>query len=102
MGTFICTYSEKSWIGCITMFKDYGTHYEFKIQSRSNIMVIFGKTSRGYFACIPDLNAGCHLSNLNDAFWNTQRLSAVLDKVDSVTVASALLYLYKELEYPEF
>ena len=102
MNTFKCTYRKKSWTGSITILKNYGTHYEFMIQSRSSIMVIFGKTSRGYFACMPDFNVGCHLVSLNDVFWNTERLTAVLGVADGVTVASALLFLAKELRYPEF
>lgn len=102
MNTFICKHRKKSWPGSISMFKDHGTHYEFLIQSRSSIMVVFGKTSRGCFACMPDFNAGCHLTNLNDVFWNTERLTAALGVVDGVTVASALQYLHKELKYPEF
>ncbi|WP_088188892.1 DUF6618 family protein [Desulfosporosinus sp. FKA] len=102
MNTFICKYKKKSWPGLISMFKDDGTHYEFMVQSRSSIMVVFGKTSRGYFACMPDFDVGCHLANLNDIFWNTERLTAVLGVVDGVTVAAALQHLYKELGYPEF
>lgn len=101
MNTFKCTYGKKSWIGSITMLKNYGTHYEFMIQSRSSIMVIFGKTSLGYFACMPDFNVGCHLVSLNDTFWNTEKLVEVLGVADGVTVASALLFLAKKLSYPE-
>lgn len=102
MNEFICKHKEKSWISAISTFKNHGTHYEFLIKSRSSIMVVFGKTSRGYFACMPDFDVGCHLANLNDVFWNTERLTKVLGVVDGVTVASALLFLFKELEYPEF
>ncbi len=102
MDTFICKHKKQSWTGSISAFKKHGTHYEFLIQSRSSIMVVFGKTSRGYFACMPDFDVGCHLVNLNDAFWNTERLTKVLGSVDGVTVASALLFLSKELGYPEF
>jgi hypothetical protein len=102
MNTFICKHKKKSWSGYICSFKDYGSHYEFRIQSRSSITVVFGRTSRGNFACMPDFNAGCHLANLNDVYWNTEKLTAVLGVVDGVTVASALLHLYKELGYPEF
>lgn len=84
------------------MLKKYGTHYEFLIQSRSSIMVVFGKTSRGYFACMPDFNVGCHLVNLNDVFWNTEKLTQVLGTVDGVTVATALVTLANDLNYPEF
>lgn len=99
---FICKHKKKSWPAHIATFKNYGTHYEFVIQSRSRIMVVFGKTSQGYFACMPDFDAGCHLANLNDIFWNTERLTAALNTVDGVTVATALGHLYQELNYPEF
>jgi hypothetical protein len=102
MNTFKCIHRKKSWEGTITMFQKYGTHFEFMIQSRSSIMVIFGKTTRGYFACMPDFNVGCHLVNLNDTFWNTEKLTRVLGVADGVTVATALLFLAKELRYPEF
>jgi hypothetical protein len=65
-------------------------------------MVLFGKSSRGYFACMPDFDAGCHLANLNDLFWNTERLAKAIGVVDGVTVASALFHLHKELSYSEF
>lgn len=51
---------------------------------------------------MPDFDVGCHLANLNDTFWNMERLTEVLGVVDGVTVAYALLHLWKELEYPEF
>lgn len=102
MNTFECKQGKKSWKSTITRFENYGTHYEFMIQGRSSIMVIFGKTSRGFFACMPDFNVGCHLVCLNDVFWNAERLSVVLDKADGITVASALVFLAKKLHYPEF
>lgn len=102
MSIFICKHNKKTWLGTITNIKNYGAHYEINIQSRSAITVLFGSSSGGHFACMPDYGAGCHLANLNDVFWNTERLTAVLGMVDGITVASALLYLYKELNYPEF
>lgn len=102
MHTFTCTSRKETWHGKIVMLKNHGNHYEFTIQSRSSIMVIFGKTSRGYFACMPDFNVGCHLVDLSDSFWNTERLTKVLGKVDGITVANALASLRDELEYPEF
>lgn len=90
--------SEK-WIGRITDFKNYGTHYEIKIESRSGILVIFGKTAQGAFACMPDFRAGCHLVNLRDLFWNTEQLVRVLGKVDGITVASALNALADKISF---
>ena len=90
--------SEK-WAGRITAFKNYGTHYEIKIDSRSGILVLFGKTSQGTFACMPDFDAGCHLVNPRDVFWNTEQLVRVLGKVDGITVAAALNALADEISF---
>lgn len=84
--------SEK-WPGRIKQLKDFGSHYEMWIESRSSIFVMFGKTSRGYFACMPDFDAGCHLTDFQDVFWNTERLAKVIGKVDGITVATALKML---------
>jgi hypothetical protein len=81
--------SEK-WTGRIEYFKNYGTHYEVKIQSRSGILVLLGKTTQGAFACMPDFGAGCFLADPRDLFWNTEQLVRVLGRVDGITVASAL------------
>jgi hypothetical protein len=72
------------------------------VENRSSILVIFGKTSQGYIACLPDFNVGCHLFSLNDISWNAERLTKLLGVGDGVTVASVLLFLAKELRYPEF
>lgn len=74
----------------------------YQAQTELAIMVIFGKTSRGYFACMPDFNVGCHLVQLCDIFWNTEKLTKVLGKVDGITVATALVALADDLHYPEF
>ena len=90
--------SEK-WLGRITDFKSYGTHYEIKIESRSGILVLFGKTAQGAFACMPDFGAGCHLVNPKDLFWNSEQLVSVLGKVDGITVAAALKALADKISY---
>lgn len=87
------------WSGRIIGFKNYGTHYEIKIQSRSSILVLYGKTEHGAFACIPDFGAGCHLVNPKDLFWNTEQLVRVLGKVDGITVACALNVLADKIGY---
>lgn len=89
-------------MGHISKFENHGSHYEVFIQSRSSIMLVFSKTSRGYVACMPDFGAGCYLANLNDIFWNSEKLIAVIGVVDGITVASALLHLFKELAYLKF
>lgn len=81
------------WSGIIPRIIKYGSHYEIRIESRSGIMVVFGKTTRGGFACMPDFGVGCHLIDLKDIFWNTEKLTAVLGEVDGITVARALYAL---------
>lgn len=81
------------WEGAITKLIKYESYYEILIESRSSIMVLFGKTSRGKFACFPDFGVGCHLVDLKDKFWNTERLIEVLGEVDGITVATALYTL---------
>ena len=85
------------WEGAITKFVKYGSHYEIMIESRSSIMVLFGETSRGGFASIPDFGAGCHLVDFKDRFWNTEKLTEVLGEVDGITVATALYTLADSL-----
>ena len=86
------TESEK-WEGVIKKFVKYDGYFEIMIESRSSLMVLFGKTSRGGFACIPDFGVGCHLVDLKDKFWNTEKLVEVLGTADGITVATALYAL---------
>lgn len=80
----------EKWMGEITYLKNYGSHYELKIKSRSSLLVLFGQSSQGFFASIPSYGCGCYLVNLKDKFWNTESLSRVLGNVDGITVATAL------------
>ena len=80
----------EKWPGEITNLTKFGSHYELNIESRSGFIVVIGKTNYGNFACIPDYDVGCHLSNLNDLFWNSERLRAIMNKIDAITVAHAL------------
>ena len=90
---------KESWEGQIVEFLNHGSHCEVRIESRSGILVVFGKTKQGGFASIPDFGAGCHLANLRDKFWNTEKLTSVLGKVDGITVASALYSLADKVQF---
>ena len=87
----------EKWPGKIVNFIPYESHYEIQINSRSFILVLFGISSDGYFVCMPDFNAGCHLTNTEDLFWNTERLTGIMGNVDGITVATALYYLQKNI-----
>jgi hypothetical protein len=79
------------------MFKDYGSHIEFRIESFSSITVIFGKTSLGYFACMPDFRAGCHFIEPDNEAYNQEKLIPVMNTIDGITVARALNFLSEDL-----
>ena len=87
---FLCKTEKDEWNGKIRDIKLQNNVYEFWIESRSSIMVVFGPSSRGGFACFPDYQVGCHLVNLKDKFWNTEKLVEILGKVDGMTVSAAL------------
>lgn len=89
---------KEKWLGRVTYLRNYGSHFELKIESRSSLMVLFGKTSRGFFASIPDFGSGCHLVDPNDIFWNTESLTRTLGKVDGITVATALYAVADKLK----
>jgi hypothetical protein len=90
------TENEK-WEGVITKYVRHQEYFELMIDCRSSIMVLFGKTSRGGFACFPDFGTGCHLVDFRDKFWNTEKLIEILGKVDGITVATALYTLADKL-----
>ena len=99
---FVCNNKTRSrsesWKGRVTSLINLNGSYELRIESRSSIHVIVGKIKQGGFACMPDFGAGCHLANLRDIFWNTEKLVKVLGKVDGITVATALYALSDEIE----
>lgn len=90
---FTCKDKSEKWQGEITRFIPHGSHFEILIQSRSSILVLLGSYSHGNFACMPSFNAGCFLAELNDLFWNTEKLISVMGEIDGITVASAIYHL---------
>lgn len=89
----------EKWSGLIVNIINHGSHYEMRIESRSGIMVLFGESRSGYFACIPEWEAGCHLAHPSDVFWNTEQLAnAMGNKVDAITVACALKAIASKLK----
>ncbi len=47
---------------------------------------------------MPNYDAGCHLSDIKDRFWNAEQLTATLGEVDGITVAEALYTLADRLD----
>jgi hypothetical protein len=89
-----------TWVGHIESFIHYGNYCEIFISSRSSIHLIFGKYSRGLFACAP-IYGGTSLSyKLDDIFYNSEKLSCVFDNVvDGVTAANALAVIAEKVSF---
>ncbi len=88
------------WIGYINSINCFGSHYEVFINSRSSIRVLVGRSTSGLFACLPDFMVGCHLSKLDDVFYNKEKLNIAMDNlIDAITVANALNSISDMLDF---
>lgn len=80
----------ESWTGVVTRLINYGSHYEVFISSRSGFFFLIGHCVNGNFISIPAFDVGSDLADFSDYFWNNERLSSIMNKVDATTVAQAI------------
>ena len=85
----------EQWDGYVKNIRNYGSHYEILIESRSGFLFMIGKYVNGAFISIPAFGVGCDLSSYNDYFWNNEKLARLMNPVDAATVAEALRTLHK-------
>lgn len=85
----------KKWHAEFESIRIYGGYYEFVILGKRTIHGIIGKTFRGTFACFPDLKVSCLIYNFKERYFNFEKLSKVLTKIDAATVESAIFYIGK-------
>ena len=87
---------KQTWSGNICLLYQDSCTYEAEINGRGTYFdVITGRHRYGNYICIPNRDIGCELSDYSDIFWNQERLSQHLKKVDAVTVAYVLVHLKK-------
>lgn len=85
---------EASWQSNIRLLSHDGSTYEVEITGRcTRFHAIIGKHQYGNYICIPDRGIGCELSHFKDIFWNIERLTPLLKRVDAITVAYGLSHL---------
>jgi hypothetical protein len=87
----------ENWKGKITYYNIEDDILEMHVESRSYLHIILGRTQYGNFVCIPNYDAGCYLSTLSDFFWNSEKLSKLIGKIDGITAAAAIKYIHVEL-----
>lgn len=69
--------------------------YEVEISARGSCFhLILGKHMYGNYMCLPNWNIGSEMSEMQDRFWNWERLkNAGMKSVDACSVANALVVL---------
>lgn len=90
----------ESWKGSLRVLKD-GNPCEAEAEARGSYFhLIVGKHSYGNFVCIPNWNVGTELAELDDIFWNEERLREYtsLRNVDACSVAAAINSLAYHME----
>jgi len=102
MDTFICKHKKELGSGLLPDLRNMVLIMSSSFKVGSASLSFLGKLLWAILHVMPDFDVGCHLASLNDVLWNTERLTKVLGTVDGVTVAYALLILFKELGYPKF
>lgn len=89
----------ETWKGKLYLLKVSPGQYEAEFQGRGTYFhIITGRHKYGNYLCIPNHDVGCELSDLADLFWNTERISGLMRKVDAVTVATGLVSLQLLIE----
>ncbi len=82
----------KRWNSKIEFLLEKADGFEGIITGRgSSMFFIVGESERGSYICLPEWGIGSELANLNDVFWNRERLEIQkLNTVDAITLATRL------------
>lgn len=85
---------KERWTGKLTLLQKRPGQYETEISGRGTYFhILAGRHKYGNYLCIPNHDIGCELSDFSDSFWNEERLCSLMQRVDAVTVAAALVHL---------
>lgn len=85
---------KETWTGELHLLRGGSGQYEAEINGRGTYFhILAGRHKYGNYLCIPNHDVGCELSRFSDIFWNEERLSRLMRKVDAVTVAAGLAHL---------
>ena len=95
---YICILKDGSrretWTGELHLLRGAPGQFEAEISGRGTCFhILAGRHEYGNYLCIPNHDVGCELSRFSDIFWNEERLSRLMRKVDAVTVAAGLAHL---------
>ncbi len=84
----------ETWLGELQLLRRAPGQYEAEINGRGTYFhILAGRHKYGNYLCISNHDVGYELSNFSDIFWNEERISHLMRKVDAVTVATGLAHL---------
>lgn len=97
---YICKMKEGNrltcWTGEIQILSCRSGQCEAEINGRGTYFhIIAGRHKYGNYLCVPNHDVGCELSRFGDLFWNTERLSEHMRKVDAITLATGIAEIPK-------
>ena len=91
---------EKTQEAHLKTFIDYGSYYKATIEARgSSLTILVGRTEHYNWIAIPYLDVATTLASFDDLFWNEERLSSLINPVDSASIVCTISFInqYKDL-----
>ncbi len=90
---------DETWTGSLCSFEDYGAFQRISFSARCSLLeVIVGQCESYRWVFLPDYEVGCMQADINDIFWNAEKLSSLIGPTDASTIAYGIRYVYKKKE----
>ncbi|WP_278453729.1 hypothetical protein [Thomasclavelia spiroformis] len=89
-----------SWEAILKSFINHNDYYEAVIEARgSSIHMLVGRSDSFNWLALPFLDVSTTLSSFDDIFWNEEKLSLLINPIDSLGIVytSAFIEKYKDL-----
>lgn len=89
--SFISKYESEEWCCKITNYAKYLGYICFTVTGKGSSITAYVGRADVLWICFPDLDKGTSLSNPDDVYWNSEKLSNLFQSIpDGITVANAI------------
>lgn len=86
--------NQDSWIGSISEFYDFGSFQRVVIEAYgSRLDTLYGECCSYRWVFLPEYEVGCMQATSNDFFWNTERLSRIISRKDSLSIVHGIHFV---------
>ncbi len=90
--------SDETWTGSLRSFVDYGSFQLISFSARSSLLeVIVGQCDSYRWVFLPNYEIGCMQADINDIFWNSEKLSTLIGPTDASTIVYGICYAYQKM-----